>query len=643
MKNLILIFALFIGLFTQAQTSEIVISQISHTDGTYTHIKGDDNLAVNCFTASSSITLAMSVNGLNVDNVYMDDVPFKWTGPNARAIAEGFIRWDGYNRIYRNREGAWPVYVENHELLSCAGWVLGSDGQTYTNTGLAGYSYNSFGIDPVVNHGNSLGAHVSFNGERIQFGGVAADRASLEASIEVAIRAHMNPATAPEAGTSTPTTAVDQWNQGGIQGLSLHSGRYDQTWSNPIYPGYAYTAQQNPYIPSEGWMVRVGVLNSGSWTNIDIPGRHDSEADADIAGRAYIASRFANLNYADGSGHRSSVFAYGDGLYYALVLNSDEEIVSWERYGSFAEARNAGLNYSPTAIAETPTSSTSGLCLGSDSSQNPIGFFENNYITSSVTENGVSRFDYITANTAYEYRDLNRTNPWNRFGIYPPVIVIASSQVKVISHRSSEEIQPSDVLATISMTDDCSILDAFIATAVASYRSAFDGRVSSIVLPAPTMDHTWSNDGSFTGEWTSPRFPGWQYSFQGLTSGIRLTVTNHTGRNFLLRTYTREAGESDEDFYGRMHVAARRVVIGQDDSFVNEWREGYFRGHNPAYYGYYYRVSGSNGNLTVTVYSGSDQYDLHRGGTVVVQETGVDFIWRAHERGRALIENAYLN
>ena len=188
MRNLILIFTLFIGLSTQAQESVLVVSQIDNTsvDGhTYTHIKGDDNLAVNCFTASSSITLAISVDGPAVDNVYVDGIPFSWTGYGAEALALSFTSWDGYNRVYRNRGSERPVYVDNHPLLSCGGWTVGSGGQIYSHTGFAGYTYNDF-----PNPGG-ISAHVFYNGVRIPFGITSPDRATLERHIERIIRNHM--------------------------------------------------------------------------------------------------------------------------------------------------------------------------------------------------------------------------------------------------------------------------------------------------------------------------------------------------------------------------------------------------------------------------------------------------------------------
>ena len=649
MKNLLLIFALFIGLFSQAQQQSVLtLSQVAHDGETYTHIKGDDNEADNCFVATSSSTLSMSVDGLAVDNIYYDNVPYKWVrrGTEAEALVLSFNSWNTYDRFYRNRGDARPIRDEavialEEALRGCTGWSLDSSGQWHTNPAFRGYAYNSVistdgtihAPQLVINYDGTTPdlRRIADGGQSIYVGSFPTNELAVEA-VEAAIREHMDPTT-PETGASTPTTAVNQWNQGTIQGFVGYGERSAQSWENDIYPGYAYNTWENRHIDAEEWFIRVGVLESGSWTNMDIPGRHDSEAEADRIARAYIASRFANLDYVDGGNYRHSVFPEGPGVFFTIVYTLDDEVVSIERYATFSEANAAGRAYSPTTVAETPTSSTSGLCSASDLIQNPVGFFADNYITSSITENGVSRFDYVTANTAYEYRDLNRTNPWNRFGIYPPVIVIAGSQVKVISHRSAEEIQPSDVLATVAMTDDCSILDAFIATAVTSYRNAFDAMVPAVNLPAPTADHSWYNHGSFSSDWTSPRFPGWRYSFQGLTSGIRLTVTNHAGRNFLLRTYTREAGESNEDFYGRMHTAARRVVVGQDTSFVNEWRYSYRTGYNPTYIGYSYRVSGSNGSYVARIYRDNNLIFSYNSASVDGARTG------AQEH----IENLYVN
>ena len=653
MKNLILIFALFIGLFSQAQESVLTISQLAHDGETYTHIKGDENGATNCFVATSTSSLSMSVDGLAVDNIYYNSVQYSWTGPGAEALVFSFNAWDDYDRFYRNRGDARPIRDEavialEETLRGCDGWSLDSSGEWHTNPAaeFSGYAYNlveSNGNDGVITHAPQLVANydgsspdlrlIAEGGQRIYVGSFN-DASDVLPAIMAAIERHRNPATQPESGTSTPSTAVDQWNQGGIQGFAGWTGRYNQQWSNPIYPGYAYSTIDHQYTPDGIFIVRIGVLESGSWNHVDIPGSHNGEAAADVAARAYIASQFTSLDFTTGAGFRHSVFAEGPGLFYSLVVNSDEEVVSWERYATFEEARAAGTNYRP-ATSVAPADSTIGLCSSIPGSGTPIGFYADNYISSTITENGVSRFDYVSANTAYEYRDVNRTNPWNRFGIYPPTIVVAGNQIKIVSHRSAVEIQPSDVRFTVPMTEDCFVLDAYITTVVVEYRTAFDALVPTVNLPDPTADHSWYNHGSFSSDWTSPRFPGWRYSFQGLTSGVRVTVTNHAGRNFLIETFYRDAAnnESHEDFYGRIHAAARTVVVGQDTSFVNEWRYSRWTGYNPTYLGYSYRVSGSNGSYVARIYRDNNQIFSYNSASIDGVRAG------AQEH----IENLYVN
>ena len=293
-----------------AQESELVISQIAHGDNTYTHIKGDDNGAENCFEAdavTSVSTLSMSVNGLAVDIVHIDDVDYSWTGPGAEALALSFKAWDDYNRLYLNRGTQRPARAENIEaiLFRCDGWSLDASGQWYVNSEYPGYAYNSVvapatATDPAIHTPQLVfgydGSHpnlrlIADGGQRIYVGSFRSEQEAID-GVLVAIDLHMNPITETEdTTTSTATTAVDEWNQGGIQGFLGWSGRYDQTWSNPIYPGYAYNTWENHYEAGQQWFVKVGIYDPATltWTTIDLQGVATSEANADGVARTYIA------------------------------------------------------------------------------------------------------------------------------------------------------------------------------------------------------------------------------------------------------------------------------------------------------------------------------------------------------------------
>ena len=333
MKNLILILTLFIGLFSNAQNRESVltISQIAHSDGhTYTHIKGEDNGAENCFVATSSSTLSMDVDGRAVDNIYYDDVPYSWTGYGGEALALSFKSWDDYNRIYRNRGANRPVYVEDHELLSCDGWILDASGQWYTNSAYAGYAYNSelengrltarltsgygtasnseyFQYLPGFGTGTDGNGGTNANGLGIYFnnGNGFENRIALEAAILITIDSHMNPVVVPETGVSTPT-ANDEWVSGGIIGWVPPAG-FDSAWSNAIYPGYAYSidewtstrqyAQYNPHLI--GHNAYVGVVDAtetSGWRTEHI-GTYGTNQEAVDAARSYISTRGATDSY----------------------------------------------------------------------------------------------------------------------------------------------------------------------------------------------------------------------------------------------------------------------------------------------------------------------------------------------------------
>ena len=577
-----------------AQESVLTISQITHGDHTYTHVQGDDNNAETCFTADSQSIISMSANGLEVNTITIDDATYSWTGPDAEAITAGFARWDDLNEIYRNRGSQRPILDRTTDLLNCDGWSRNADGW-YSNSDFAGYAYNLEsrtdnlfsarlttgypngdnnrylqylpGFAPGGGEGSPDGLGIYFNN-----GNGFEELTELEDAIEAAIVIHMTPQPEEEE-EEVEDPAVDQWIQGGILGLELHDDRYDQQWSNAIYPGYAYSTWENHYLPAEEWFIRVGVLISGTWSVVEIPGIRATEADADRDARAYIASQFSSLNLNPVNEFRYSVFPYGEGVYYTLIYDSNDEVVSLERYPTFSSAQNAGRTYAPLT-PETPTISTNGLCFASETAQNPIGFFANNYITSSITENGISRFDYITANVAYEYRDINRLNSFNRFRFYPPAIVIAADQIKVISHRTESTIQPSDILASIGINEDCSNLDGYLTTAVNNYRAAYDALAGPVEVPEIVISGWESADAALPATYTNPAYPGWSYLLsRGTgnrsyiisdvmhTDGTRLQINGPSSSSTVVRLRDTAAFHR----IGDAHAAARAAIVEAQD------------------------------------------------------------------------------
>ena len=547
-----LLVILTVGIASAQQQSVLTISQITSGEDTYTHIKGDDNRAENCFTADSSITLGMDVDGLSVGNIYIDDVPFNWIDADSRALATSFGSWDDYNEIYLNRLNNRPIHVPNSSLLECDGWSLGADGQTYSNDAFEDYTYNSF---PGAS--GTIGGYIYFQGTRIQFNGFADNRELLEDLIEDAIADHMRPA---PAGEWISTFEVNRYPQTAYTNTEVPSHWYSV--SQPLTGRWSVSVYSDTY--SSFWQA------PGTKVYENYPNYASSEQEAKDLAEATIAGLTSTLNLNAVNEFRYAVFPYGEGVFYTLVFNADEELVSLERYATFIEAQNAGRIYSPSST-ETPTSSTNGICSSIVGAGSPIGFFADNYITSSITENGVSRFNYVTNNVAYEYSDIYRLNPWNRFTIYPPVVTVSGSQIKIISHRNTIEIQPSDILASVSMTDDCSILDAYLTSAVNSYRAAFDNLAGPVVRPDTTPSGWTGDSAAFPSTYTHPNYPGASYLIDRVsgnsnrtyrisnvigTDGSQLQVEGHS-------EYGNASGLRNTAYFTRIgdaHAAARAAI-----------------------------------------------------------------------------------
>ena len=323
----LLLVILTVGI-ASAQESVLTISQVSHDGQTYTHIKGDDNAAENCFTATSSSTLSISTSGLDSATIYIDGAAFEWASNDARGLVLNFNTWDDYNRLYLNRGSQRPARAENIEaiLFRCDGWSLDASGQWYVNSDFDGYAYNSVvSIDGLTHTPQLVASYTGTNpdlrpiadgGQRIYVGSFPTNDEAV-AGVERAIREHMNPTEVPEEEEEDP--AVDQWIQGTVQGFVGWGERTRQSWRNDIYPGYAYNTWENRHLPADEWFIRVGVLTSGVWANIDIPGVHATEAEADRIARAYIESRSSTDSYVSTAVGSYRITRRGDAAWYVEI------------------------------------------------------------------------------------------------------------------------------------------------------------------------------------------------------------------------------------------------------------------------------------------------------------------------------------
>ena len=320
MKSLYtLLVILTVGIASAQQQSVLTISQIAHGDNTYTHIKGDDHLAENCFAEGSvtgSITLGISVDGLSVENLYMNNVPYSWVGTDGEAVVSRFAILDDYNEIYRNRLNNTPIIDRTTDLLRCDGWAIDpqdNNGLWYVNSDFPGYAYNPIvatsGTNPHVpqlvrnyvpgSQPNLIA--IADGGDRIYVGSFTTNEAAV-AAVEAAIRLDMNPITTPE---EEEEMAVDAWIQAGVQGWSAPGG-YDLAWSNAIYPGFAHSvdewttdrqyAEYNPHLI--GFNAYVGAVNSeetSGWRTRHV-GTFQTEQEAINAGRQYIIDNYGTVD-----------------------------------------------------------------------------------------------------------------------------------------------------------------------------------------------------------------------------------------------------------------------------------------------------------------------------------------------------------
>ena len=343
MRLLYTLLAILTVSVASAQSRIVVSHGISHGDNTYTHVKGNNNNAETCFTATGSSTIVGNVNGLVIETIVIDNTPYTWTGVGAEVVADAFSRWDDLNEIYRNRGSQRPILDRTTDLLNCDGWNSDSDGWRI-NSIYPGYAYYLNTVNGRFEARLTTGYGTATNSQYYQYlpgFGTGVDGSgntdpnglgiyfnngngfetieALEEEIILAIGRHMNPQPEEEE-EEVEDPATDQWIQGGIQGfLGYGTARYNQQWSNPIYPGYAYNTVDHQYTPNGVFIVRIGVLNSGVWEHVDIPGSHNGEAAADNAARAYIESRASTDSYTTTAAGSYRITRRGDAAWYVEI------------------------------------------------------------------------------------------------------------------------------------------------------------------------------------------------------------------------------------------------------------------------------------------------------------------------------------
>ena len=340
-------------------------------------------------------------------------------------------------------------------------------------------------------------------------------------------------------------------------------------YTNTDFPRYAIVIGEN----TNNWIPRLQL------DGVNIPGYArfvakdgDNVDDALTEGislfDAHMASIVSTQNFISGPTGSYRVLEVGV-WFYVEVTDASGNVSHLEPFLSRSDADAFGV----TATAATTSTPSIGVC--SSDGISPVGFSLEQYISSTITENGVSRFDYHSQNVAYEYRDIYRLNPWNRFDIYPPVITIASNQIKVISHRTALEIQPSDVRITLDMNGDCSILDIYITEVVNAYRTAFDANPGAYSRPEIVISGWTGDSEAFPSTYTHPDYDGASYLIDRESSnsnrtyrisnvigvdGTQLTVLGHT--------LTGNAQIQLETAYytsiNDAHAAARLAIESQD-------------------------------------------------------------------------------
>ena len=339
-------------------------------------------------------------------------------------------------------------------------------------------------------------------------------------------------------------------------------------YTNTDFPRYAIVIGEN----TNNWIPRLqldGANIPGYARFVAKDGNNVADALAEGISLfdAHMASTVSTQNFISGPTGSYRVLEVGV-WFYTEVTDASGNVSHLEPFLSRPEADAFGV----TATAATTSAPSIGVC--SSDGISPVGFSLEQYISSTVTENGVSRFDYHSQNVAYEYRDIYRLNPWNRFDIYPPVITIASSQIKVISHRTAVEIQPSDVLITLPMNGDCAILDAYITQVVNAYRTAFDEEAGPVVRPDTTPSGWIGSSEAFPSTFTNPAYDGWSYLVTrgtGNRSYIISDIVHTDGTQLTAYGYTTPTGnvqDNRETVYfhslNDAHAAARTVIESQD-------------------------------------------------------------------------------
>ena len=358
MKNLILIFALFVGLFSNAQLGIEVVEDVVIDGTTYNFIQPNE----------------LDTSNICLDNI--DQTATTWLPDQILLNTEtrSILMLNANYRILDNDYDAYAAIIAHYRsngvalynqagqnvgvsLLECAGqWNDANADGWFTNSDFPRYAYNpvvaTSGNAPhapqlVANYGGSNPdlRLIADGGQRIYVGSFPTNEAAVTA-VEDAIRLHMNPL--PESGTSTPTTAVDQWNQGGVTGWLPPAG-FDSAWSNPVHPGFAYSinewtsstpyANLNPHLIGFNAYIGIADVSETSGWRTEHIGTYQTNELAVGASQAYITSRSTSSD----SYETTAVGSYliinaGFSAYYVEILTPQGTLVEFRAFSNYDDA-----------------------------------------------------------------------------------------------------------------------------------------------------------------------------------------------------------------------------------------------------------------------------------------------------------------
>ena len=356
MKNLILIFALFVGLFSNAQlpTGLTVVENVV-IDGTsykFTQPNEVDTSGI-CFDNIDSTWLPEQIL-LNTE-----DRSISLLNANYRIIERDYDAFAARISLYRDY--GVTLYTQDgnsigSSLLECSDEWSDADGDGwFIHSNFPSYSYN-----PVVaTSGNAPHApQLIFNpdgnlpdlrliadgGDRIYVGSFPTNEAAV-AAVEVAIRLHMNPITQPE---EEEEMVVDAWTQGGVIGWLPPAG-FDSAWSNPVHPGFAYSinewtsstpyASLNPHLIGHNAYIGIADVSETSGWRTEHIGTYQTNELAVGASQAYITSRSTSVdNYETTAVGSYLIINAGFSAYYVEINTPQGTLVEFRAFSTYEAA-----------------------------------------------------------------------------------------------------------------------------------------------------------------------------------------------------------------------------------------------------------------------------------------------------------------